>query len=107
MFSLGPVPLVLVMALAGFLSGVISPSRDMLVRQAAPPEAAGRVFGIVTTGLTIGGAVGPLLFGWIVDQGRPSWIFGASVIFMLMTVALALLGDRRAGRAAASRAAFS
>ncbi|MDF3814249.1 MFS transporter, partial [Rhodopseudomonas sp. BAL398] len=30
------------LALAGFLSGVIAPSRDMLVRDAAPPGGAGR-----------------------------------------------------------------
>jgi len=93
--SPGPALIVLILALAGFLSGVISPSRDMLVRQAAPPGAAGRVFGIVTTGFNIGGAVGPLLFGWIIDQGHPRWIFGASVAFMLATVALALAGERR------------
>jgi hypothetical protein len=32
-----------------FLGGVIAPSRDMLVRNAAPPGAAGRAFGIVST----------------------------------------------------------
>ena len=97
-FSPGPALIVLLLAMAGFLSGVISPSRDMMVRQAAPPGAAGRVFGIVTTGFNIGGAVGPLMFGWIIDQGHPRWIFGASVVFMLATVALALAGERRAGR---------
>jgi MFS family permease len=82
------------MGLAGFLSGMIMPSRDMLVRAAAPPGAMGRAFGIVTTGFSIGGTVGPMLFGWIMDQGAPRWVFGASVIFMLLTVALALIGDR-------------
>jgi MFS family permease len=46
------------MAAAGFLGGVIAPSRDMLVRDAAPPGAAGRAFGIVTTGFNLGGIVG-------------------------------------------------
>ena len=66
----------------------------MLVRAAAPPGAMGRAFGIVTTGFSIGGMVGPMLFGWIMDQGAPRWVFGASVVFMVLTVALALLGDR-------------
>jgi MFS family permease len=82
------------MALAGFLGGVIAPSRDMLVRNAAPPGAAGRAFGIVSTGFNLGGIVSPLLFGWIMDQNAPHWVFGASVVFMVLTVLLALVTDR-------------
>jgi MFS family permease len=63
--SLPSLILTIAMAGAGFLGGVIAPSRDMLVRNAAPPGAAGRAFGIVSTGFNIGGIVSPLLFGWI------------------------------------------
>jgi len=83
------------MATAGFLSGVIAPSRDMLVRNAAPPGAAGRAFGIVSTGFNLGGIVSPLLFGWIMDQSAPHWVFGASVIFMLATVVLSPFTERK------------
>lgn len=83
------------MTAAGFLSGVIAPSRDMLVRNAAPPGAAGRAFGIVSTGFNLGGIVSPLLFGWIMDQSAPHWVFGASVIFMLATVALSPFTERK------------
>lgn len=83
------------MASAGFLSGVIAPSRDMLVRNAAPPGAAGRAFGIVSTGFNLGGIVSPLLFGWIMDQGAPHWVFGASVIFMVATVVLSPFTERK------------
>jgi MFS family permease len=82
------------MASAGFLSGVIAPSRDMLVRNAAPAGAAGRAFGIVSTGFNVGGIISPLLFGWIMDQNLPHWVFGASVVFMVLTVLLALVTDR-------------
>jgi sugar phosphate permease len=82
------------MATAGFLGGVIAPSRDMLVRNAAPVGAAGRAFGIVSTGFNLGGIVSPLLFGWIMDQNAPHWVFGASVAFMILTVLLALVTDR-------------
>lgn len=89
------------MAAAGFLSGVIAPSRDMLVRNAAPPGAAGRAFGIVSTGFNLGGIVSPLLFGWIMDQSAPHWVFGASVIFMVATVVLSPFTERkRQGKAA-------
>lgn len=87
------------MATAGFLSGVIAPSRDMLVRNAAPAGAAGRAFGIVSTGFNLGGIVSPLLFGWIMDQGAPHWVFGASVIFMLATVVLSPFTERKPAKA--------
>ena len=83
------------MTLAGFLGGVIAPSRDMLVRNAAPPGAAGRAFGIVSTGFNFSGILAPLLFGWIMDQNLPHWVFGASVVFMVLTVLLALVTDRK------------
>lgn len=97
LIALAPLPpslLLGAMAVAGFLGGVIAPSRDLLVRAAAPPGGAGRAFGIVSTGFNIGGIVGPLLYGWIMDQALPHWVFGASVLFMSVTVVLALASDR-------------
>ena len=92
--ALPPLLLTAAMAGAGFLGGVIAPSRDMLVRNAAPAGAAGRAFGIVSTGFNIGGIISPLLFGWIMDQNLPHWVFGASVVFMVLTVLLALVTER-------------
>ena len=83
-------------ALAGFLSGMIMPSRDMLVRKAAPPGMVGRAFGIVSTGFNIGGIVGPLLFGWIMDHASPRWVFGASAVFMAVTAAFGVASEYRA-----------
>jgi MFS family permease len=83
------------LGLAGFLGGMIAPSRDMLVRNAAPAGAAGRAFGIVSTGFNFSGILSPLLFGWIMDQNMPHWVFGASVAFMVLTVLLALVTDRK------------
>jgi FSR family fosmidomycin resistance protein-like MFS transporter len=91
-----PVPaLVVAMGLTGFLFGIVQPARDMLVRKAAPPGAAGRVFGIVSTGFNIGGIVGPALFGFLMDQGAPRWIFGTAVLFMSTTAVLGLIEERR------------
>ena len=103
--DLGPVLLTLAMTTAGFLSGMISPSRDMLVRAASPPGAFGRVFGIVTTGFNIGGTIGPLIGGWIMDHNMPRWVFYASVGFMLTTSLMGLMSERRARRQAAWGAA--
>jgi MFS transporter, FSR family, fosmidomycin resistance protein len=100
--GLGVAPLIAAMGCAGLLGGLIMPSRDMLVRAAAPPGAMGRTFGVVTSGFNIGGMVGPLMFGFIMDHGAPQWVFGASVIAMLLVAATAFFGDRRAaGRLAA------
>jgi MFS family permease len=91
-----PAPAIIVaFGLAGFLGGIIAPSRDMLVRKAAPPGAAGRAFGIVSTGFNIGGIFAPLLYGYLMDIGLPRWVFGVSAAFMALTVLLSLATDRR------------
>jgi FSR family fosmidomycin resistance protein-like MFS transporter len=97
------VPLILAMSGAGLLGGMIMPSRDMLVRAAAPAGAMGRTFGIVTSGFGIGGMIGPLMFGFAMDQGAPQWVFGISVMLMIAVAVVALVSDRRS--AARSRAA--
>ncbi|MCE7765953.1 MFS transporter [Pseudomonas putida] len=82
--------LVVVLGAIGLLTGVIAPSRDMLVKAAAPKGAEGKTFGLVSTGFNIGGAIGPIAFGWMLDQRLPEGIFIASVVFMLLTVLLTL-----------------
>ena len=96
--GLGIVPLVAAMCCAGLLGGLIMPSRDMLVRAAAPPGAIGRTFGIVTGGFSIGGMIGPLMFGFFMDHGAPRWVFGASVVVMIAVALVALVADRRSAR---------
>jgi MFS transporter, FSR family, fosmidomycin resistance protein len=91
--ALGAAPLILAMGSAGLLGGLIMPSRDMLVRAAAPPGAMGRTFGVVTSGFSIGGMVGPLMFGFIMDHHAPRWVFGASVIVMIIVSVIAVIGD--------------
>jgi MFS family permease len=88
--NLQPILLVGTMGIAGFLSGMIMPSRDMLVRAAAPPGAEGRVFGIVSTGFNIGGVAGPLMFAWAMDAHHPQLVFLFSVAFMVITSVMAL-----------------
>lgn len=96
--DLGSVFLVCAMGTAGFLSGMISPSRDMLVRAASPPGAFGRVFGIVTTGFNMGGTIGPMIGGWIMDHNLPRWVFYSSVLFMALTAAMGLASEWRTRR---------
>ncbi|MCC2098192.1 MAG: MFS transporter [Hyphomicrobiales bacterium] len=91
----GPMVTIGLLALAGFLAGIIMPSRDLLVRNAAPPDAVGRIFGIVTTGFNFGGIIGPLIGGILIDHKMPVWIFYGSAMFMAATVVIALAVDRR------------
>jgi MFS family permease len=102
-----PVLLIVAMSGAGVLSGMIMPSRDMLVRAAAPPGAMGRTFGIVTSGFWIGGMIGPLMFGFAMDHGAPQWVFGISVILMIAVAIVALVSDRRTLRRQRGAAAAS
>jgi MFS family permease len=85
-----PVVIVLLMGLAGFLGGIIAPSRDMLVRKAAPPGATGSAFGLVSTGFNLGGILAPMLYGFIMDQGLMRGVFGVAVAFMVIAVLLTL-----------------
>jgi FSR family fosmidomycin resistance protein-like MFS transporter len=88
------------MTLVGFFMASTQPSRDILVRAVTPPGATGKVYGFVYSGLDLGGSLSPLLFGWMLDQHRPQWVFGAAALFMLVTVATVVtLGARRTGNA--------
>lgn len=86
----GPL-LIATLGAAGFFTGVIAPSRDMLVRAASPKGAEGKTFGFVSTGFDVGGAVGPIIFGWVLDKGHPSAIFWGSAVFMALTILLTLI----------------
>jgi MFS family permease len=94
-----PLPLLMLigaLTIAGLVQGVTRPARDMMVRSATPPGSTGKVFGFVSTGLNVGGAVSPVLFGWVIDQGEPRYVFWLAVLFMLAAAATALASSRRA-----------
>ncbi|MEO5733490.1 MAG: MFS transporter [Rubrivivax sp.] len=60
----------------GFVSGLAGPSRDLIVKSAAPDNASGRVYGVVYAGLDIGQAVVPLVIGAMMDlhAWRSVWL---------------------------------
>ncbi|MEY3294646.1 MAG: hypothetical protein RLZZ451_694 [Pseudomonadota bacterium] len=95
-----------VAALAGFGTGLAGPSRDMLIKRAAPPGATGRVYGTVYSGLDVGFALAAPVFGWLMDHGHAGSVFGGSALALLMgvgsasLVALRLRGPRAAAAAA-------
>lgn len=80
-------------AAMGFGSGLAGPSRDMLIRSATPRGATGRVYGVVYSGLDLGIAVGPVLFGRLLDAGRHGAVFlgvaGLLLVAMLTAAGVA------------------
>ena len=93
--DLGALALVAVMSAGGFCSGVIMPSRDMIVRAVTPPGSFGKVFGFVTTGFNIGGIISPLVFGAIMDHGSPRLVFLLVAVFSLAAIATVVTRPRR------------
>ncbi|XOB93149.1 MFS transporter [Pseudomonadota bacterium 24LQ007] len=91
---LPPVALAIALGATGFLTGMVAPSRDMLVRAASPAGAEGRTFGIVSTGFNVGGVIGPILFGFLLDHELASGVLWAAVGFMGATTAVVLLQER-------------
>ena len=94
--DLGSLALVAAMSAAGFCSGVIMPSRDMIVREVTPPGSFGKVFGFVTTGFNIGGIISPLIFGAIMDHGSPKLVFLLVAALSLIAIVTVATLPRRA-----------
>jgi FSR family fosmidomycin resistance protein-like MFS transporter len=85
-----PLMAIVLMGAIGFGSGVSGPSRDLLIRAAAPKNATGRVYGVVYSGLDIGLATAPLLFGAVMDANRPSWVFILIGVFQVSALLTAV-----------------
>jgi len=87
----------------GFAAGIAGPSRDLIVKRSAPDNATGRVYGVVYSGLDIGQAVAPLLFGTLMDLHRPAevWLGIAVVQGVLIASAFNVRRVRRTALAPA------
>ncbi|MGY9006422.1 MAG: MFS transporter [Alphaproteobacteria bacterium] len=67
--------IIILMSCIGLFQGALRPARDMLMRAVIPRESFGKAIGMVATGAAFGGASAPVIFGWILDSGNPSWLF--------------------------------
>jgi FSR family fosmidomycin resistance protein-like MFS transporter len=86
-----PAPMsIVLMGALGLCAGVAGPSRDLLIRAAAPKNATGRVFGVVYSGLDLGMTFGPLMFGALLDAHRPSWVFLCVALFQALAIMTAV-----------------
>ena len=89
-------------ALAGFFSGMVAPSRDMLIRSLTPPGQVGKVFGFVSSGFSVGGVLAPPLFGMLLDNADPRSVFWLAGIMAFATTATVLLTGNQARRTRAA-----
>lgn len=85
-------------AVAGLFSGMVAPSRDMLIRSITPPGEVGKVFGFVSTGYNVGGILGPPFFGYLLDNHPPQSLFWVVGCAALMTMATVLFTSRQRPR---------
>ena len=89
-----------VLALTGFAIGIGGPSRDMMIKRATPAGATGRVYGMVYSGLDVGFAIAPLVFGVWMDQGMyGATLLGAAFVLLLSVGAALAVGARTPSRA--------
>ncbi len=74
----------------GFAAGIAGPSRDLIVKRSAPDNATGRVYGVVYSGLDIGQAIAPLLFGMLLDMRQPAMVWLGIAVVQGVLIASAL-----------------
>ena len=85
------------LAATGFAVGVGGPSRDMMIKRATPKGATGRVYGTVYSGLDVGFALSPLVFGLLMDRGwYAATLAGGAVVLGLSVIAAVGVGRRTA-----------
>ncbi|WP_312132047.1 MFS transporter, partial [Diaphorobacter nitroreducens] len=75
-----------VASLAGMGIGIAGPSRDMLIKRAAPPGATGRVYGTVYSGLDLGFCLAAPVFGAMLDAQMNASIFYGSALALALSV---------------------
>jgi len=91
----------LAMAATGLCQGVTAPSRDILVKTAAPPGSIGRVFGIVYSGGDVALAISPIVFGALVDRHAYHAIFiGVAILYVIGIGTVLTIGQKREAQAA-------
>jgi len=92
---LGPMGSMLAMAITGFAAGVGGPSRDLMIKKATPKGATGRVYGMVYSGMDVGFAIAPALFGVFMDHGWYAATLVGVSLTLVVSAALAVVVGRQ------------
>ena len=73
-------------AIAGFGAGIVTPSRDLIVRKVTPAGETGKVFAFMTFGMDAGSALAPPAFGLLMDGGHALWLFRATALMLVLSI---------------------
>jgi len=84
---LGAAALIALFGVVGFLQGTTRSPRDMMLRELISGRDVGKAFAFCTTGINLGGAIAPFIFGLILDHGEPRWIFLGLGFFFVLSIA--------------------
>ncbi|HJU16046.1 MAG TPA: MFS transporter [Stellaceae bacterium] len=84
-----------VMLGAGLSIGASRTPRDVMVKDVAPPSQIGKVFGFVSAGMSLGSAIMPVPYGFLIDSGRPRLVL--VVVALLLVASLLFAGSSRVG----------
>jgi predicted MFS family arabinose efflux permease len=71
---------------SGLALGASRTPRDVMVKDAAPPGQIGKVFGFVSAGLPLGGAITPVPFGLLIDKGHPELVLVLVALILLLSL---------------------
>jgi MFS family permease len=88
-----------VLAATGFAIGIGGPSRDLMIKKATPKGATGRVYGLVYSGLDVGFALSPVIFGAFMDRGWYAATLASAAAVLLLSVGAALGVGRQTAQA--------
>ena len=92
---LGATGTMIALAATGFVVGIGNPSRDMMVKNATPKGASGRMYGAVYSGFDVGFAVSPLIFGALMDkQMYSACLYGVAFVLFISIVVARGVGQR-------------
>jgi FSR family fosmidomycin resistance protein-like MFS transporter len=97
--SLSGVVTALVMFASGLAFGSSRTPRDVMLKDAAPPGQIGKVFGFVSAGLPLGGAITPVPFGMLIDHGHPELVL--VLVAVILLASLLCVGSAKASARAA------
>jgi MFS transporter, FSR family, fosmidomycin resistance protein len=96
---LGATGTMAVLAGTGFAIGIGGPSRDLMIKKATPKGATGRVYGLVYSGLDVGFALSPVIFGAFMDRGWYAATLACAAAVLLLSVGAALGVGRQTAQA--------